>query len=106
MIYPFIKMFHASDNRMFALAREGRRLTHVVVACLLAFLFAFIVPLPGAVLAFTLLPTLPASASAIGSALALIGNLVLQFVPIALAVWAWVALYERRPFWTLGSTLR
>lgn len=92
----------SSNNQMFALAQRGRRLTQVVLAAILAVLFAFVAPLPTAILAFFLLPRPNPDASVLAAAAQLVITLVVQFVPIALAVWAWVALYERRPFWTVG----
>lgn len=90
------------DNQMFVLARRGRRLTQVVLACVLAVLFAFVAPLPTSVLAFFLLPQSGADASPLAAASQLVIALIIQFVPIVLALWAWVRFYEHRPFWTLG----
>jgi uncharacterized protein len=93
---------------LFELARSARRPTHLVAALFLALVFFYI---GSAILFVPVVLVVPTAEAAIADllggpplvsggifALLLIG----QFLPIALIVWAWLATWERRPFWTLG----
>jgi uncharacterized protein len=98
------------DNQLFALARRGRRLPHLLVAVPLSFAFLILAQIAGGVL--LLLPNLaavifqsapfsPASllpTTASGQVLLL----VFSFGPIFLTLWLWLFLFEKRPLWTLG----
>ncbi len=104
------------SNRLFVLARMGRRLPHLVVAVILSFAFVLIAQFVGGIpaliinLALSAGGELPATQDAEGitslllpdTALEQVIFLVLIFAPIFLLLWAWLAFYEKRPFWTLG----
>lgn len=94
----------APDNHLFALARRGRRLTHGLLAAVLALLFA---TAPGGLLALPVLlllgrPGPSANASPLVSAVGFVILLVAAFLPVILVVGLWVTRYEGRPVWTLG----
>jgi hypothetical protein len=79
-----------------ALARQGRRLTSPLAACLLVALFVLVpAVLSGMV-------SVPDAGTALGHDL----RLVVGFLPTLLLVWLWVARYERRSWVTLGFTHR
>src|SRR4051812_19962068 len=92
------------DDRLFRLARSGRRVTHPILAVVLAFVFLIVGALIGELLATLVLGVLQLGDSPLESAIALDIRLILGFLPIALLVWGWVALYERRGFASLGFT--
>jgi membrane protease YdiL (CAAX protease family) len=99
-------------GRLFDLARSGRRLAGWMVALTMSQVFLFIGSIPATVAVIYLavhnpgfslnLPLDQIVQLLIGTPQAQVTLLVLGFSPIALLVWAWVAWYERRPFWTLG----
>ena len=94
----------APDNHLFALARRGRRLTHGLLAAVVALPFATV---PASLLAlpvFLLLRGLgpSANASPLISAVGFVLLLVAAFLPVILVVGLWVTRYEGRPVWTLG----
>ncbi len=88
-----------ADNRMFVLARQARRLPHILLAIVMVVVFVLLPPLLGLPI-FLMLP--PDSADPLLDALRLVLLLIAQFAPSALALWLWLRFYERRPFWTLG----
>lgn len=109
----------SSHNHLFELARRGRWLPHGVLAVVLTFLFILLAQLTGGTVggiivfglsliqtgatAFTLDD--PAALSALvlpDTAIEQAILLIFAFGPIFLIVWAWLALFEKRPFWTLG----
>jgi len=102
-----VNIFLDPNNHFFQLARRGKRLSYWFVAIPMAAVFVF-VPLILAYLLFyllkldTFLQSLLDSTNAFLSATGQIITLALSFVPIVLAIWAWVVFVERRPLWTLG----
>lgn len=82
------------DNRLFELARRGKRLPHVVVAFMVSLLVIFLSPGGIVLLLFLRLN----ESTPLGSTMALI----LPFGGIVLLLFPWVRWYEKRPFWTLG----
>ncbi len=100
-----MQLFFDPDNRLFALARSGKRLPHILLAILMSLVFLFGAQILGAIPALFLLPLfdgLPVQSSALWSALQGILILVTAFAPIFLLLWAWLALVEKRPLWTIG----
>jgi membrane protease YdiL (CAAX protease family) len=101
-------------SRLFELARQGKRLTHILAVAPLAFLFSFVAQfgsLPILVilallygLSENVLPLEDMSATESGIWMALF--LISAFVLVYVFVGAWVWLFEKRPFWTLGYERR
>lgn len=109
------------DNHLLNLARRGRRLPHIVVAVLLSFVFILLAQLGGGIPAAIIIlalsglpggdlsladPQAFASQLFPDTALEQVILLVLTFGPIFLILWAWLALFEKRPLWTLGLERR
>ncbi len=99
------------DNRMLALARRGRRSTNPFLAVAIAIVAPIIAGIAGALLYYVLIRQLigpligdarPAGNSALGGSFGLVLQLVFGFGPAFLFLWGWTALFEGRPFWTLG----
>lgn len=94
------------NSHLFALARRGERSTPVLLAIALFFVFILIGGIPGTVFYVILLLASPVDAPAdpppLLAAVQLAGILALSFAGVILLGWAWVALYERRPFRTIG----
>ncbi len=103
-------------NHLLELARSGKRLPHILLAIFLTFIFVLVAQFAGgipALIIVVLLSMLESGASfdnpeSIG-ALALPNTaleqaffLILAFLPIFLILWGWLALFEKRPFWTIG----
>ena len=105
-------------NHLFELARFGQRLPHIVLAIVLTFVFVLIAQFTGGLLAVLIVFLL--SVGQIGmppsldnpeiltayimpdTALEQAIFLILAFGPIFLLLWGWLALFEKRPFWTMG----
>ncbi len=106
---PQIAPFSA-DNPLFAQARRGKRLPHLVVAIVLGLVFPIVGGLLGGLLFVVLAQAglLPASMAGSSSSVASAAMMVVQLVLFSgatipvVALWVW--LVERRPFWTLGFT--
>ncbi len=102
-----MNIFLDRDNRLFQLAHLGKRKPYWFVAIPMAALFIFA---PGILVGIliTLLnlgPFIRSLTRSINPVQAAVGEiivLIVSFVPVLLAIWAWVRLVERRPFWTLG----
>ncbi len=105
------------NNHLLSLARSGRRLPHIILAIILTFVFVFLSQLIGGTPASLLI--LMNSTPELGelaqgnledmyklflpdTALEQVIFLVLGFGPIFLILWIWLALFEKRPFWTIG----
>lgn len=106
-------------NHLFTLARSGRRLPHVILAIVLSFAFILVAQFGGGIPAFLLIMAFsmigragaaPTSADQlsglIDTPLKLVTLLVLTFAPIFLVLWLWLALFEKRPLWTIGLEWR
>jgi hypothetical protein len=104
-------------NHLLDLARSGQRLPHIILAVVLAFVFVLgsqlIGGIPAGIIVFLL--SRPASEELPQGSMEEMANLflpdtpleqllllVLSFGPIFLILWIWLALFEKRPFWTLG----
>lgn len=104
------------DNHLFQLARSGRRLPHIILAVVLSFAFVIIAQFSGGTVAFLiiLLPSILAGNIPFNDSDALLALLfpdtaieqtillMLAFGPIFLVLAAWLALFEKRPLWTIG----
>jgi hypothetical protein len=104
-------------NHLFNLARSGRRLPHWVLAIVLGFIFVIVAQVGGGIPAAVIVVALSASGgegisfddpTALMSlvqpdtALEQTIFLILAFGPIFLILWGWLALFEKRPLWTIG----
>lgn len=97
-----------SNNRLFVLARQAKRLPHIALAIPLTFAIVLVGQIAGGLPMVLLLRWLVPQGSAglsqqptlygAGTALFLIGAFGLIFV----LLWAWLWAFEKRPFWTLG----
>lgn len=115
-----IPLFSA-PSRLLELARTGRlRLPATVSAANRAFIDSRIYPLAAIIFAF-FTPLLTASLASIPLVLYLMARsggriapedlltqidlpmlLIANFLPIYFLVWAWISIFEQRPFWTVG----
>ncbi len=103
-----------SNSRLFELARQGKRLTHVAAVIPLSFLFALISQL-GVIPLFIIMGSLygitedgismqgtPALEAGFWMSL----QLIFSFVLIYVILWAWLKFFEKRQFWTLGYEVK
>lgn len=106
-------------NHLFTLARSGRRLPHMILAIVLSFVFILAAQLGGGIpallliIAFSMIgqpgaaPTTPNQLSSlIDTPLEQAVLLVLAFAPLFIILWLWLALFEKRPLWTIGLERR
>ena len=99
-----------THSRLFDLARQGKRLTHIAAVIPLSMLFAFIsqlgvIPifiLMGALYGFSEDGIFTDGRGALEAGFWMGMQLVFAFVLIYVILWAWLKLFEKRPFWTLG----
>lgn len=109
------------NNHLFTLARSGKRLPHWLLAVGLSFVFVLAAQFGGgipAVLLILILSIREAGGVSFDNpndlapllwpdtALERVILLVLGFAPIFLLLWGWLALYEKRPLWTIGLERR
>jgi uncharacterized protein len=103
-----------NNSRLFDLAKQGQRLTHIAFVIPLSFLFVLISQM-GIIPVFIVLgilygfsetgidlPELPPLVSGFWMAMQLITAFGLVYV----ILWAWLKFFEKRPFWTLGYELK
>lgn len=91
-------------NRLLVLAREGRRQPSAITAIVVAFVTLAVSLIGGQILRRALIPLI-LGASAEGPLAEGVRDLVTfacGFVPIYLCLWAWLALWCKRPFSSLG----
>ncbi|MBL8091061.1 MAG: CPBP family intramembrane metalloprotease [Anaerolineales bacterium] len=103
-----------NNSKLFDLAKQGQRLTHIVLVIPLSFLFVFIsqmgiIPIVivlGILYGFSEtgidMPELPALVSGFWMAMQLISAFILVYA----ILWVWLFFFEKRPFWTLGFELK
>ena len=103
-------------NHLFQLARSGQRLPHIILAIVMSFAFVFAAQFSGGTLAIIINLLLSGAIADFqtadpdallelllpSTALEQTIYLILAFGPIFLLLWGWLALYEKRPFWTIG----
>ncbi|MCB9079946.1 MAG: CPBP family intramembrane metalloprotease [Anaerolineaceae bacterium] len=115
----------APHNRLFTLAQSGKRLPHLIVAIILSVLFIVAAQLIGGPIAVILVlltslatgqftPTELQQGLSSGDPAVIMGYLfpntgleqaiflICFFGPVFLILWAWLALFEKRPLWTIG----
>lgn len=103
-----------NNSKLFEMARQGKRLTHIAVVIL----FSFIIPRISEIGA---IPVLIAKfilhgfswnifdfegLSPLESGFWMAAILVSAFALFYFMLWAWVGLFEKRPFWTMGYELK
>jgi uncharacterized protein len=103
-----------NNSKLFDLARQGKRLTHIAVVIP----FSFLIPL---ISQFGTIPVIVAKfifhgvswnildfegLSPLESGFWMAAILVSAFVMVYFILWAWVAFFEKRPFWTMGYELK
>ncbi len=98
-----------NDTRLIALARQAKRLPHVVIAPVVGLIIIFGGQIGGCVVVFTVVfpPLFPNGLTAAQDSAALSGlvealQLIFAFGPVFLLLWLWLQVFEKRPFWTLG----
>jgi membrane protease YdiL (CAAX protease family) len=99
-----------TKSRLFDLARQGQRLTHIAVVIPLSFLFALfaqlgVIPLiiiMGSIYGFSETGISMKGISALEAGFWMSLQLILSFVLVYAILWAWLKFFEKRPFWTLG----
>jgi membrane protease YdiL (CAAX protease family) len=94
------------DNHLIALARRGKRLTNVLLVLVLSIVIV-VVGSFGVFFGYvffgpSILEPGMSGSSALQTGLIQAAQLVFSFAPTFLLLWAWVALFEGRPLWTLG----
>lgn len=99
-----------NNSRLFELAHQGTRLTHIALVIPLSILFTFIGQF-GVIPIFVAMSLIYgfsedgislAGASALESGFWMGMQLIFAFVLIYVILWAWLRFFEKRPFWTLG----
>ena len=112
-------------NHLLELARQGKRLPHMIVAIVMSFIFVLAAGIVGGIIAVIIVFILSMVTGEItGDLLAELAQaqdsqalsnvilpntaleqfifLVFSFGPIFLLLWVWLAGVEKRPFWTMG----
>ncbi len=102
-----MNIFLDRDNRLFQLARMGKRKPYWFVAIPMAAVFLLVpnILVSLLIIVLRLAPFLRSLTTNVNPLLAAVGQIIIlvaSFVPVLLAIWAWVRFVERRPFWTLG----
>lgn len=93
----------APDNHLIALARQGKRLPHVVLLLIVSIIATFLMQILGIIPALLVLQLVGDNgnsplASAARGAILLIGSTSLIFA----FIWAWLRWFDQRPYRTLG----
>jgi uncharacterized protein len=86
------------NNRLFTMARQGRRPPSALAAIAVVFVILALALIPGQMLARLAVRLFPSGIHSIAEPI--VQN-VAMFLPIYLALWVWLLL-SKRPFWTLG----
>jgi membrane protease YdiL (CAAX protease family) len=117
------------NNHLFELARSGQRLPHLILAIVLSVVFVLVAGVGGGIVAVVIVLALSIATSEMSaqtlSQLSADGGreelanlllpstaleqtifLVFSFGPIFLILWGWLALFEKRPLWTMGLEWR
>ena len=103
-----------NNSRLFDLARQGQRLTHIAAVIPLSIIFSVVaqfgvIPLiivMGVLYGFTetgiSMQGIPNTAAGFWMGM----QLIFAFVLVYAILWAWLRFVEKRPFWTLGYELK
>lgn len=104
-----------NNSRLFDLAKQGQRLTHIAAVIPLSFIFSLVaqfgvIPVVIAMGAFYGFSetgiTTPDDLPAIVAGFWMAMQLITAFILVYVILWAWLKFVEKRPFWTLGYELK
>ncbi len=103
-----------TNSRLFDLARQGKRLTHIAAVIPLSFLFALIsqlgvIPLViimGSMYGITEDGISMQGTSALEAGFWMSLQLIFSFALVYVILWAWLKFFEKRQFWTLGYEVK
>ena len=103
-----------TNSRLFELARQGKRLTHIAAVIPLSFLFALVsqlgvIPLViimGSIYGFTENAISMKDVPALEAGFWMSLQLIFSFVLVYVILWAWLKFFEKRQFWTLGYEVK
>ncbi len=87
------------DNRLFTLAKLGRRPPSGLVAIAVVFFMLLLWLIPGQILSRLILRLFSSRARPVAAPI--VEN-VAMFLPIYMGLWVWLRFLGKRPFWTLG----
>ena len=101
-------------SRLFELARQGKRLTHIAAVIPLSFLFALVsqlgvIPLViimGSIYGITEDGISMQGTPALEAGFWMSLQLIFSFVLVYVILWAWLKFFEKRQFWTLGYEVK
>jgi membrane protease YdiL (CAAX protease family) len=88
----------SGENRLFTLARQGRRPPSALTAIAVVFGILVLALIPGQALARIVIRLFPVGIQSSHEPILL----VFMFLPIYLGLWVYLRLFSRRPFWTVG----
>ena len=103
-----------TNSRLFELARQGKRLTHIAAVIPLSFLFALVsqlgvIPLViimGSIYGITEDGISMQGTPALEAGFWMSLQLIFSFVLVYVILWAWLKFFEKRQFWTLGYEVK
>jgi hypothetical protein len=106
-----------SGDHLFGLARSGKRLPHILLVIVLSLVFMFAAQIGGGII-MALMMVLLSINGLLGGNVSLqtlvdgmvspntawqqVILLISAFGPVFLVLWMWLALFEKRPLWTIG----
>lgn len=103
-----------NNSKLFSMARQGQRLTHIAAVIPLSILFSFVAQM-GIIPVVIVMTVIYGFSDAIitleGMAPSIAGfwmgmQLISAFVLVYFILWTWLRFVEKRPFWTLGYELK
>lgn len=103
-----------NNSKLFSMARQGQRLTHIAAVIPLSIIFSFVAQM-GIIPVFiamtilygfseTLITLEGLSPTAAGFWMSM--QLISSFALVYFILWAWLRFFEKRPFWTLGYEMK
>jgi len=103
-----------NNSKLFSMARQGQRLTHIAAVIPLSILFPFVAQfgvVPVAIIMVILYRFSKSTFTMEGMSSLTAGfwmslQLISAFILIYAILWAWLRFVEKRPFWTLGYELK
>ena len=103
-----------TNSRLFELARQGKRLTHIAAVIPLSFLFALVsqlgvIPLViimGSIYGITEDGISMQGTPSLEAGFWMSLQLIFSFVLVYVILWAWLKFFEKRQFWTLGYEVK
>jgi membrane protease YdiL (CAAX protease family) len=103
-----------NNSKLFDLAKQGQRLTHIAAVIPLSIVFSIfaqfgvipVVIVMGILYGFTETGISTPELSALMSGFWMAMQLIFAFALVYVILWAWLFFFEKRPFWTLGYELK